>query len=66
MERHERRKMNRLAALPADRKCPHCDKPVLKSRSWVIKDDWTSCRRCYYTSFSIRPGKREEDTKHAP
>ena len=48
--RRERRLAARLRALPVDRKCQHCRQIKLKSRQWVIRDDFVGCRSCYWST----------------
>ena len=50
--RKQRRMEARRKLLPQDRTCKHCGKPVLSSRSWVLKNGpgtkFEGCRKCYY------------------
>lgn len=45
--RKDRRKDRRLKALPADMRCPQCNKVVLESRRWVITDEGSLCLSCH-------------------
>lgn len=49
LPRYIRRQLRRNKALPKNRRCPECGRgPILKSRSWVVKDGKTMCRSCWW------------------
>lgn len=56
-ERHsiERRKL--LDMLVPDRKCPTCEKVIVKTRSWVVNVDenMAICRSCYFRMRNVEP-----------
>lgn len=46
--RAERRRAKRLQQIPNPRICPHCLKLKLKTKQWVIKNDFIGCKSCLW------------------
>jgi len=51
--RAERRAEARELALPADRRCPECEKVIIASRRWVIDREtgYACCLKCHRASL---------------
>jgi hypothetical protein len=53
--------LQHLAALPADLKCPDCDKVVVGSRRWIVSPDRKArCVSCHRKKF---PPRRRRDAR---
>lgn len=55
--RAERKRIKRLQSIPEPRICPHCLKPKLKSKQWVIRNDFIGCKSCFW-ELKLIPEKR--------
>lgn len=54
----ERKKAKRLQLIPNPRICPHCNKPKLLSKQWVITKEFIGCKSCLW-NLKIIPKSKE-------
>lgn len=62
--RAEQRKEKRLQLIPNPRICPHCNKPKLLSKQWVITKSFVGCKGCHWR-INILPNQQHcKETPH--
>ncbi|PHR91988.1 MAG: hypothetical protein COA69_09490 [Robiginitomaculum sp.] len=58
--RREAREERRDRSLPKSRRCSWCGGgPLMKSRQWVVVNDWVGCRSCWTRRGILVPTKKE-------
>lgn len=60
------KKERRLKQVPKNRTCPNCLEIKASPRSWVVKDGWAVCRKCYYIKLYETPILKKSDILNLP
>lgn len=64
--RAERKRVKRLQQIPNPRICPHCNKPKLLSKQWVILlnkglNSFIGCKSCFWSKKILNKGLKESE-----